>query len=471
MNTVATLPGDAAKVMQRSDWAILSKSLPAERTELQVHKLFYPSESTLRITPSAKRRRYFLTGYDDNGYWEVYQHILLSPDLCFPDLDRITRLSKEDGKILFLVMSHVVTWLNPSPTVITDRRDNNKPSLRIDLQPALQHFGKSQLRSAKRKVQADVSLGVERSAAENASAMMQQEILEFVCDQLEAFKSPAAKPYLDQMPHSDATNHYAARFSTHAWAGVRAIVCRYIANPQQYEWLTDAPGLRTATDFSGDGLKQVLDDVLDGIEGIIADSQLKPKIDSAVFRQQLISWLSEQYEAQPQTQLERPQAEDAGAPVHDPRNTVDTSASPVSNVVIVPSDDIREAAITRQNDMSLSPPDLSELRENLDSGSLPNAVSTDQGQQISAGATIDRPKRKDSAGAEVLARRHPLPAAREIPRESSGVAQSTLPNWMGGTHNQEKTTTTRINTTGIPANMNEKSRPKASWRKSHKAGK
>lgn len=72
MNTVATLPGDAAKVMQRSDWAILLKSLPAERTELQVHKLFYPSESTLRITPSAKRRRYFLTGYDDNGYWEVY---------------------------------------------------------------------------------------------------------------------------------------------------------------------------------------------------------------------------------------------------------------------------------------------------------------------------------------------------------------------------------------------------------------
>lgn len=192
MNTVASLPGDAAKIIQRSDWASLSKSLPAERTELQVDKLFYPGESSSQITPSAKRRRYFLTGYDDYGYWEVYQYILLSPELSFPDLDRITRLSKEDGKILFSVMSHVVAWLNPSPTVITDRRDNNKPPLRGDLQPALQHFGESQLRSAKRRVQVDVSLGVERSAAENASAMMQQEILEFVCGQLEAFKSPAA---------------------------------------------------------------------------------------------------------------------------------------------------------------------------------------------------------------------------------------------------------------------------------------
>ncbi|KAL7916946.1 hypothetical protein ACQKWADRAFT_133306 [Trichoderma austrokoningii] len=362
-------------------------------------------------------------------------------------------------------MSHVVAWLNPSPTVITDRRDNNKPPLRIDLQPALRHFGQSQLRSAKRRVQVDVSLGVERSAAENASAMMQQEVLEFVCDQLEAFKSPAAKPYLDQMPNSDATNHYAARFSTHAWAGVRAIVCRYIPNPQQYEWLTDAPGLRIATDISREGLKQALDDVLDSIEGIIANSKLKPKINSAAFRQQLINWLSEQYQIQPQTRLERPQAEATETPpVRDPRNTDDPGASPVSSVVVVPSDDIREAAITRQNDTSPSPPDLSELRENSDSGSLPNAVSTGQGQQASAGDAIDGPEKKRSAGAEVSARRHPLPAARGIPRESSGVAQS-------GTHNQEKTATTRINTKETPANMNEKSRPKASWRKGHKVGK
>lgn len=368
-------------------------------------------------------------------------------------------------------MSHVVAWLNPSPTVITDRRDNNKPPLRGDLQPALQHFGESQLRSAKRRVQVDVSLGVERSAAENASAMMQQEILEFVCDQLEAFKSPAAKPYLDQMPHSDAANSYAARFSIHAWAGVRAIVCRYIQSPQQYEWLTDAPGLRTATDISKEGLEKALDEVLDGIEGIIANSKLKPKINSAVFRQQLIKWLSEQYQIQPQTRLERPQAEATGTPVRDPRNTVDPGASPVSNVVVVPSDDIREAATTRQNDTSPSPPDLSELRENLDSGSLPNAVSPDQGQQASAEDTMDKPEKEHSAGAEVLARRHPLPAAREIPRQSSGVAQSILPNRTGGTHNQETTATTRMNAKGAPANINKKSRPKASWRKSHKAGK
>lgn len=208
----------------------------------------------------------------------------------------------------------------------------------------------------------------------------------------------------------------------YAWAGVRAIVCRYILNPEQYQWLTDAPGLRSVTDFSAGVLKQMLDD----IEGIVANSPLKSKINSAAFRQQLTNWLSEQYQTQHQPQLERPvgQAETTGAPIHDSCNDVDagaaTTAAPAASVATVLSDDIQEAATARQNDTSSSL-DLCKLRGDLASDSLPNVVPTFQDQQTPARGAIDKPEKKHAAGAEISVQRRPLPAARVIQQDSSGV--------------------------------------------------
>lgn len=466
MNTLASLPGNAAELVQLSDWVNLSKSLPISRTEVQVHKLFYPSEPALQINPSAKRRRHFLSGYTNDGYWEVYQHVLLSPDLYFPDLHRVIRLSKDDGRILFLVMSHVVAWLNSNPTVITDRRDNNKPPLRNDLQPALQHFGEGQLRSAKRRLQVDVSFGVERSMVENASVMMQQEILEFVCDQLETFKSPEAKLYLEQMPQSDALSHYTARFSIHAWAGVRAIVFRYVPNTEQYQWLTYAPGLCSQTDFSKDGLKQVLDD----IEGVIANSPLKSKIDYSALRHQLISWLSEQYHTHSQPQPKRPDEQEE-ATIHGSCTDVDANAAettaPTANVATIMEHDIRETVTTWQNDTSSSQASCT-LREDLASNSVDNAAPIVRDQQTSTRAITDKPEKRHAAGAPV--QRRPLPAARVFQPDSGGLANSLLSDRPRGSRHQEKAKGVHIHlNTPVGKDVDQSLRPKASWRRGHKA--
>ena len=63
--------------------------------------------------------------------------MLLRPDLSFLDIYSLLKTTKQEEKVMSIVMSHIGQWLNCNPTKIAEC-DNNKPPLQNDLVPALQ---------------------------------------------------------------------------------------------------------------------------------------------------------------------------------------------------------------------------------------------------------------------------------------------------------------------------------------------
>ena len=235
LDTLAVLPGDAHKYVELADWEKMSQHLIREWSERQVPKLFYPEgASEERLCASSRRRRGFLLALDNSDFWKVYQCILQHRDLRFPELHRLCGLSEEEGKILPQVMNHVLDWLGGGRIVTFNKRDNKKPPLRNELDPALGHISPELLRQAKRRVdivlEEDIGHNRGRPTAETASIIMQQEILEFVHNRLSAFKEASLREDLAQVLEADNANAYRRRFMKVEWAGVLRIVRTYIGS-------------------------------------------------------------------------------------------------------------------------------------------------------------------------------------------------------------------------------------------------
>ncbi|CAM1507688.1 Fc.00g073290.m01.CDS01 [Cosmosporella sp. VM-42] len=178
LETLSQLPGNATKHLTGADWEEMSKSLPAGRTDTDVQELFYLGNASQNIGRLAKRRPNLLAALGGQSYWEVYIRILKTPRLRFPDIHRLLDLSQDDGRVLSQVMSYVVAWLNPNPTVVVDQW-NKKPPLRNDLMPELQHCSAQFVRSIEKKLDTFLWYMTLRSPPENASVLLQQEVLDF----------------------------------------------------------------------------------------------------------------------------------------------------------------------------------------------------------------------------------------------------------------------------------------------------
>ena len=145
LSTLTQLPGVPADKLSAADWAMFSTSLPAGYTDAQAAELFYPGREAGTAT---RRRPDFLAMLGDDDYRKVYEHVAGSrPRLRFVDVQSLLRTSKEDGRVMVQVLSHVVAWLNPDPTRVHDKRDNNKPPLWKDLVPGLRACSEEQIRS------------------------------------------------------------------------------------------------------------------------------------------------------------------------------------------------------------------------------------------------------------------------------------------------------------------------------------
>ncbi|RSL85735.1 hypothetical protein CEP52_016048 [Fusarium oligoseptatum] len=245
LQTLSQLPGDAANNVELSDWKKMSDSLGLTHTDDQVRRLFYPtilSSAAAAIKSTTKRQPGFLSAIDDLGYYEVYQRIASTRQLRFPNIHRIISLTKEEGKVLFQVMSHVVAWLNATPTTIVNRRDNNKPPLRADLAATLEHCSGKIVREAEKRLGTFV-WDPDRliSTAESASILLQHEVLDFVLQHLAEFRSPAAKPYLEQAPKEVDVAQYTKRFSHDMWSEVLTIVQRWAGHDFHSEWMQLPP--------------------------------------------------------------------------------------------------------------------------------------------------------------------------------------------------------------------------------------
>ena len=313
LRTLSQLPGDAANTVDAADWKRMSDLLPADRNDTHIQELFYPGQVAATISATTRRRANFLIALDNRSYWDMYDYILKTPRLRFPDIHRLTRLSKVEGRVLHLLISNVVGLLNPEPTEIFDRRDNNKPPLRNDLIPALQHCSAQFVRLSEKRLDAfswvDTDMGgggggAERSAPEMASILLQQELLDFAIARIAAFRSPATKAYLDQFPKQVSGTEYSERFfHQQTWGEVLQIVRHYVGD--EFTHPTWAISKTDRSDGHGDGVikpsertaTQFVESIYHFIKDIpefVQDADFQNKLNSEALRAQLVVWFSQQ---------------------------------------------------------------------------------------------------------------------------------------------------------------------------------
>ncbi|KAG6054518.1 hypothetical protein E4U32_006882 [Claviceps aff. humidiphila group G2b] len=327
LSTLASFPGDAASYVKAEDWKKMSKVFESKVFEpipcqKAIKELFYPGSQ--QVDQSCRRRVDFLFELDREAYWQVYEHVLPRGQTSFPDVHRILSLSEQDGKVLSGVMDHVADWLSSVRSKRPHKRENNKPGLRVDIVPALQHFNEKRLQEAKRRVTTFVAEALDQtdqSIAETTSIVMQQELLEFVCGRLEAFKSASAKEQLNQPLDTDNAGLYRTRFQQAEWADILNIVRWYMGPEFRPEWP------RPEESRPGD-VSHLVDVTIQNLKDIInltGDKTHYNKLSSASFRDKLTNLLGELCGAGEESS---PSGSTTGEANEDAESTTCTSAVP-----------------------------------------------------------------------------------------------------------------------------------------------
>ncbi|KAI8665188.1 hypothetical protein NCS56_00954000 [Fusarium sp. Ph1] len=190
LKSLAELPGECADSLHASDWAKLAEALPIGRTEMDVQQLFYPSQA--KNESSTTRYHGFFLELGDEAYSRTYHRIVDCPRLVFPNVQKLLKTTKEEGRIMMQVLTHVVAWLNPNPTVIIDKRQNNKPLIREDLKPAIRERQLTSL-FIDGNSNSDVNTGTmgkedQSAQLEKLSIQLEKAILDAVRDQMDSFK-------------------------------------------------------------------------------------------------------------------------------------------------------------------------------------------------------------------------------------------------------------------------------------------
>ncbi|KAG6061252.1 hypothetical protein E4U32_003042 [Claviceps aff. humidiphila group G2b] len=287
LDTLAELPGDAASYVKAEDWKKMSKVFESIPSKKAIKELFSPSSQ--QVDQSCRRRPDFLVELDREAYWRVYEHVVQREQTSFPDVHRLLSLSEQDGKILSGVMDHVAGWLSSDRSKRPNQREQNKPGLRVDMVPALQHFDGERLQEAKSRVTTSVAGARDQSVAETTSIVMQQELLEFVCGRLEAFKSASAKGQLNKPLDTDNAGLYRTRFQQAEWADILNIVRWYMGPEFRPEWPRPEESRPGDVSHLVDGTIQNLKDMIN----LTGNKTHYDKLSSASFRDKLTNLLGE----------------------------------------------------------------------------------------------------------------------------------------------------------------------------------
>lgn len=201
--------------IQLADWNKLA-GLPRVRSADEVQSLFYPGlEPGVEPHPSDTRRRDFFPNTSDAAYFNLCRSVLSEPGCRFIDIQALLKTTKQEGKLMSTVMSHVGRWLNEEPEKVLDR-DNNKPALRKDLVPALR-----------------AKYGDE---ADDMSRLLQQRVLNHVRENPKDFTSTTLEHYLHEYPSGDG-DAYGARFKHEVWRNVLSIVTDLAGPTLQHKYM------------------------------------------------------------------------------------------------------------------------------------------------------------------------------------------------------------------------------------------
>ena len=93
--------------VQLADWNKLA-GLPRVRTVHKVRELFYPSlEPDVEPCSSGTRQQDLFLGVDNSAYVGLYRTVLSEPGRQFIDIQALLKTTKQEGKLISIVMSHV----------------------------------------------------------------------------------------------------------------------------------------------------------------------------------------------------------------------------------------------------------------------------------------------------------------------------------------------------------------------------
>lgn len=199
---ISTIRGQFSCDIQLPDWSRLVK-LPSQYSREDVQDLFYPGLQPGSVPqPSSHRQRDFLGAIDESTYHKIYHFLVSEPAHSFFDIQALLKTTKQEGKLMSMVVSHVCQWLNKEPTKVADR-ENNKPLLRKDLVPGLnQKYG---------------------AEAEGKSIVLQQLLLDYVRGHTKDFTGTAIDHYLHEFPDT-AEEKYIVRFEHTGWQSLLSLV-------------------------------------------------------------------------------------------------------------------------------------------------------------------------------------------------------------------------------------------------------
>lgn len=217
---------------------MLSEALPNDYTKAQAAELFYPGQAPPAIDQGARRRPGFLATLSDAALRDVYEHVAAAPQPrpSFLNIHRLLRLSKDDGRILYQVLDHIASWLKLQLTQVLDRRVIDKPPLRNDFIPALQHWTDALVDAAAEALPTFRWPREPAGAPEAASVLLQHEVLELAVASLAYFRSPGGKASLEQRLEGDDDSRYRQRFSDRPWRALLDVVRRYTNKGLHTEW-------------------------------------------------------------------------------------------------------------------------------------------------------------------------------------------------------------------------------------------
>jgi hypothetical protein len=275
MEITSELHGQHGVDIQLADWNKLA-GLPRMRSVHDVRELFYPGlEPDVDPYSSGARRRDFFPNADNGAYLNLYRSVLSELGRQFIDIQALLKTTKQEGKLMSMVMSHVSHWMNAEPEKVSER-DNNKPALRKDLVAALR-----------------VRCG---DKADDESRALQQAVLHHVREKAKDFTSTALEHYLHEYPSGD-DEAYGARFKQEVWRKVLSIVTIFAGPTLQHKYLA-SPIAEESRKISPLTIAQTARDLICEIPAVAND----PALRSTTAAQQLLGmmqpviarWISEQ---------------------------------------------------------------------------------------------------------------------------------------------------------------------------------
>jgi len=188
--------------------------------KFEPRELFYPEcRYRASVDLSSPRRAGFFKNLDDHVYFSLYENLVdHGQQLIFSNPQEMLKSINAHGKVMQLVMTHVVMWLNDEPAKVNNR-EGNKPALVEDLVPVM---ASGTPIFAGREV-------AETEVAREKALGLQRDVLEYVETHAASFTEAANKGYLDLMPDGEMEPLvYCERFRAEPWRDILVKVHRYV---------------------------------------------------------------------------------------------------------------------------------------------------------------------------------------------------------------------------------------------------